>query len=160
MLLSTSDGDNLKALYSSFVPPKKIILQGNNNEYKGSSIPKPAFINPTSLNKTAEEVVEPKQESLSKTELNLKIELLLLEGKKNEALAIAVDNREWGLAMLISCICGPDKYQEVVKLYAGYNLPPSSPLYLTTMIYSNQAASCILADAEGNNNTLLFIFKP
>eukprot|EP01038_Epipyxis_sp_PR26KG_P007099 gene7099-9686_t len=77
-------------------------------------------------------------------EVILEIEKLLVRGQREEALQIAMRERDWSLAMLISCVCGPDKYQEVVKSFANNHFPLGSPIHLLAMSYSNQASKSLL----------------
>lgn len=71
------------------------------------------------------------------------VENLLLRGKRDDAVTKAVEVQDWGLAMMLACVCGPEKYQEVVKAYSSAMFPDSSALHLLSMVYSNQGLKTI-----------------
>jgi hypothetical protein len=77
-------------------------------------------------------------------ELWATLEILLLAGKREEAVALAVNRQEWAMAMLIATNCGADTYKEVSKAFAASTFPPSSPLHLAALLFSNQASSALL----------------
>ena len=72
-----------------------------------------------------------------------KIEELLLKGKREDAVQIAVQHKDWALAMLIAGNCKVETYQEVIKSYAEETFPTSSPMHFLSMLYSNQANSAV-----------------
>ena len=72
-----------------------------------------------------------------------RIEELLLNGRREEAVQIAVEQKDWALAVLIAGNCKVETYQEVVRSYADETFPSSSPMHFLSMLYSNQATSAI-----------------
>lgn len=87
----------------------------------------------------------------------MNIETLLLRGQRDEALASAIEAQDWSMAMMLACVCGPEKYQEVVKSYAHTMFPQSSALHLLSMVYSNQGPKVIAYNATTVANTAKFI---
>jgi len=76
-------------------------------------------------------------------EINASIEALLLLGKREDAVTLALQNKNWPLALLVSSMCGASRYQEVVKAYAQSSFPTAAPLHMLTLLYSQQADSAI-----------------
>jgi hypothetical protein len=72
------------------------------------------------------------------------LEVLLLAGKREEAVALAVNRQEWAMAMLVATNCGKETYKEVSKAFAASTFPSSSPLHLAALLFSNQASSALL----------------
>ena len=87
------------------------------------------------------------------TEQYAEIEALLVVGRREEALKRAIELREWSLAMLIGCVCGAEKYQEVVRSYASSHFPAAAPLHLLTLMFANQGASAVLSSSSNANAT-------
>lgn len=71
------------------------------------------------------------------------IETLLMLGRREEAVKIAIESNNWSLALLISSVCDKKVYQEVVRAYSDYSFPKTSGLNLLSLIYSNQAENTI-----------------
>lgn len=72
-----------------------------------------------------------------------RIEELLLKGLREEAVEVAVQQKDWALAVLIAGNCKVETYQEVIRSYAEETFPTSSPMHFLSMLYSNQATSAI-----------------
>ena len=68
-----------------------------------------------------------------------RIEDLLLKGQREDAARLAVENGDWGLALLISSVCGVELYQAISKQYATSRFTNGSPLHVLSMQFSNQA---------------------
>lgn len=68
-----------------------------------------------------------------------RVEGLLLEGRREEAIQVCIDGNHWPMALLISSISSPLTYQRVVREYSDKFITPASPLYTLAMVYSNQA---------------------
>lgn len=86
--------------------------------------------------------------SSTQAERHIAVEKLLLVGDRDAALQLAITHGDWALAMLLSCVCGSDRYQEVVKAYAAASFPSATPLHTLSLVYSNQALSSPLCDAK------------
>jgi hypothetical protein len=71
------------------------------------------------------------------------IETLLMLGRREEAVKIAIEIHNWSLAILISSVCDKSTYQDVIRAYSEYMFPRTSGLNLLTHIYSNQAENMI-----------------
>ena len=71
------------------------------------------------------------------------IEGLLLTGKREEAIELAICNNDWGLALLIGSAMGSTRYQQLVRQYADHSFPKHSPVHLMSMLFSNQGPSAI-----------------
>lgn len=71
------------------------------------------------------------------------IEQLLLKGNREEAVRIAVQHKDWALALLIGGNCKVETYQEVIRMFAEETFPTSSPMHFLSMLYSNQASSAV-----------------
>ena len=84
-----------------------------------------------------------KMSSSDKGQLFMIIENMLLTGKREEAALLASRESEWALALVIASNCGPSTYKEISKAYAISSFPRSSPLYLATLLFSNQVKSKI-----------------
>jgi hypothetical protein len=82
-------------------------------------------------------------EKFSRVQYLTQIEVYLLAGQREAAYELAMQQEDWSLAMMFACVLGPEKYQEVMKVYAQKNFAPTSPLHLVSMLYSNQAQKTI-----------------
>jgi hypothetical protein len=71
------------------------------------------------------------------------IETLLLLGRREEAIDIAMKAHLWSLALLIGSVCEKKVYQEVVRAYSESSFPRNSAMNLISLIYSNQAENTI-----------------
>jgi hypothetical protein len=71
------------------------------------------------------------------------VEAMLLQGRRDDAAQLAVDNQHWGLALMLGSVCSPAKYQYISKAFAEKHFASSSPLHLLSHVYSNQAQSFI-----------------
>jgi hypothetical protein len=78
----------------------------------------------------------------------VEIEALLVVGRKEDALRKAVQYGEWSLALLIGSVCGPEKYQEVIRSYSASHFPPAAPMHLLTLLYANQGTSAVLSTSK------------
>jgi hypothetical protein len=67
------------------------------------------------------------------------IEGLLLNGKREDALKLAVEKEDFALALLIASVCGKEQFQFVSRCYAEKNFAVTSSLHFLSMLYSNQA---------------------
>ncbi|CAN0431626.1 unnamed protein product [Discosporangium mesarthrocarpum] len=90
-----------------------------------------------------------------------KVESLLVDGKKEEAVNAAVQAGMWGLAILVATQCPPAPepegggarapqqqqqtpvYQRVVRQYADSFLHPGTPLHTMALAFSGQAGEAI-----------------
>ena len=71
------------------------------------------------------------------------IETLLLEGRREEAVAKALECDNWALAIVVASVCSRDTYQGVIKAFADANFPKASGLNLLALVYSSQADSAV-----------------
>ncbi len=71
------------------------------------------------------------------------IEGLLLTGKREEAIELAICNNDWSLALLIGSAMGTTRYQQLVRQYADHSFPKHSPVHLMSMLFSNQGTNTI-----------------
>lgn len=71
------------------------------------------------------------------------VENFLLRGKREEAVKVAIEAKDWALAMLIAGNCRAEVYQDVVKRFAEETFPPASSLQLMSALFSNQAQTVI-----------------
>lgn len=71
------------------------------------------------------------------------IETLLLEGRREEAVAKALECDNWALAIVVASVCSRETYQGVIKAFADANFPKASGLNLLTLVYSSQADSAV-----------------
>ena len=71
------------------------------------------------------------------------LEDMLLHGRREEALRLAVQKEMYPLALLIGSICGKDEFQYVTRCYADSNLSSASLLHFVSMLYSNQARNAL-----------------
>jgi hypothetical protein len=105
--------------------------------------------------KRAEDHAEPVCGSGS--EYMMGIEALLLRGQREDALTAALEAQDWPMAMMLACVCGPEKYQEVVRSYAHVMFPQTSALHLLSMVYSNQGPKVIGYNSAGAVHAAKFI---
>lgn len=82
-------------------------------------------------------------------EFVVEIEGLLIRGQREQALALALENHDWPLALLISPVVSQEKYQEVARKYSMTHFLPSSPLNFAALMYSSQG-SVFLEDSQMN----------
>jgi hypothetical protein len=75
------------------------------------------------------------------------VESLLLLGRRDEALAQAVERQDWPTALMLASLAGPERYQETVRLYSQSLFAASSPMHLLAMVYSNQAVRTLFSAA-------------
>ena len=128
---------------SALIPPTISTTFSNSSDsslslFQSSS---PLSPNPNPLQvQTDNDKYKVNKNNMSKGELFSMIEEMLLTGKREEASTLAMEHREWALALLISSNCGPEKYREVSKAYATCTFPSSSPLHLATLLFSNQVS--------------------
>ena len=78
------------------------------------------------------------------SEQYVEIEGLLLVGRKEEALRRAISYGEWSLALLIGSVCGPEKYQEIIRGYSAAHFPAAAPMHTLTLLYANQGSAAVL----------------
>lgn len=71
------------------------------------------------------------------------IEAMLIEGRREEALAVALQLKQFALAMLIGTVCGKEHFQSAVRSYADSCLDSNSALHFMSLLYSNQASSAL-----------------
>ena len=95
------------------------------------------------INSSSSSIECKKMSSSDKGQLFMIIENMLLTGKREEAALLASRESEWALALVIASNCGPSTYKEISKAYAISSFPRSSPLYLATLLFSNQVKSKI-----------------
>jgi hypothetical protein len=79
---------------------------------------------------------------------SIEIEHLLVSGRREEALTLAVDRQDWPLALMLASIAGAEKYQEVTKMYAQQAFPVNSAMQLLSLVYSNQAQEFISTNGQ------------
>ena len=75
------------------------------------------------------------------------IETLLTEGRREEALVIALQLKQYALAMLIGTVCGKEHFQSAVRSYADTCLDHNSALHFMSLLYSNQASTAMQTPA-------------
>jgi hypothetical protein len=75
------------------------------------------------------------------------LESLLLTGKRDAALSLSLEKQDWPTAMMLAGTIGQDRYQEVMRIYASTCFSIAHPLYLSTMLFSGQAAKTLLTAA-------------
>jgi hypothetical protein len=71
------------------------------------------------------------------------VEGLLLAGRRDEAVQLAVEYQHWGLAFMLASVCSPLQYQALSKAFAEKHFSQASPMHLLSLVYSNQARSSI-----------------
>jgi hypothetical protein len=74
----------------------------------------------------------PEKESL------LRLESLLLHGKREEAVHEAIVGRHFGLALLVASMCDRKTFQHATKMFAEVTLVDGSPLHTLALLFSGQ----------------------
>jgi hypothetical protein len=83
--------------------------------------------------------IDPADEARTHREL----ESLLLHGRREEALKLAVDKHMFALALLIGSVCGREQFQLAARCFADKSFSVSSPLHFSSMLFSSQAHSIL-----------------
>jgi hypothetical protein len=78
------------------------------------------------------------------------LEMHLISGQRDAALSLALTKQDWAMAMMLASMAGPEKYQEVVRLYSMHTFSSANPMYLLSMIFTNQAAKPLLSSGARN----------
>ena len=67
-----------------------------------------------------------------------------MQGSRQEALALSLKREAWAIALLVGSVCGPEQYQQAVRLFACSAFPSNSPIFAAAMLYSNQLPQQLL----------------
>ena len=104
----------------------------------------------------------------------MKIEALLMQGKREDAANLAAEEHLWPLALIIGGVCPKQTYQSIVKRYAdqsyGAGGSESPSAHLFCLLFSDQAESSLkyggkilnnisFASASGADSSLPVILK-
>lgn len=66
------------------------------------------------------------------------IQSLLVDGKREDALAAAAANDMWAHALLISSLFGPEKYNETIAAFVKSSLPEGSPMRMLFLLLAGR----------------------
>ena len=66
------------------------------------------------------------------------IENLLLKGKREKAVEVAIEHGHFDMAFLVASRCSQQTYQYVAKRFTERSLPIDSPLHTVSMLYAGQ----------------------
>lgn len=69
------------------------------------------------------------------------VEALLLRGRRDQALDLALEREDFALALVIASVCPVERYQETVKRLALKRFSAQSPLHTFSLAVSNQASN-------------------
>ena len=72
-----------------------------------------------------------------------RIESLLVQGQREEALDLATGARLWGLALVVASVISKERYCAVIRQYADASFVAGSPIHTLSLIFSGQASSAI-----------------
>ena len=72
-----------------------------------------------------------------------RIESLLVQGQREEALDLAVGARLWGLALVVASVISKERYCAVIRQYTDASFVAGSPIHTLSLIFSGQASSAI-----------------
>ena len=89
-----------------------------------------------------------------------RLQTLLVEGNRDDALNFSIEQQDWTTAMMLASITGPQKYQEVIRLYSQSNFISGHPLHFMMMIYSNQANKSLVQSASKNLPKFIHTVNP
>jgi len=76
------------------------------------------------------------------------IQNYLLRGKRVEAVEVALESNNFGLALLLSTFCDPETYHHATKQFADKVLRCGSPLHTIVMLFSGQLDSSLWSDSS------------
>ena len=96
----------------------------------------------------------------SNGEVLAQVEALIICGCREDAADLAARSAEWGLAILVSSLCSPEKYKEIVSRYSEQAFPVNSTLSIISRLFSNQPLNTIadnIVDTASSSNESSFM---
>ena len=103
-------------------------------------VPQPSSSAPAPVSLAADSALNNAEEE---ARTHRELEELLLHGRREEALKLAVDRQMFALALLIGSVCGREQFQLAARCFADKSFSVSSPLHFSSMLFSNQAHSIL-----------------
>ena len=150
-----SDPNNIQAISDPLSPESRIarlLLAGNSEKIEDLT----PFTDPGSIQSFKNHLklrqgkpdplaatIQTEEDQWIQSQQLSQIETLLMLGRREEAVKIAMEIPNWSLAILISSVCDKSTYQEVIRAYSDFMFPRTSGLNLLAHIYSNQAENMI-----------------
>eukprot|EP01117_Protostelium_nocturnum_P011979 TRINITY_DN4388_c1_g1_i1.p1 TRINITY_DN4388_c1_g1~~TRINITY_DN4388_c1_g1_i1.p1 ORF type:complete len:1334 (-),score=316.62 TRINITY_DN4388_c1_g1_i1:33-4034(-) len=82
-------------------------------------------------------------------QLTKQVEILVSEGKKEEALSISMENGLWTIALLLASNCGPDAFKNAIIAFTNQNLVEGSPLRTMSLLFCGKPQEIFSTSESG-----------